>query len=783
MIKIDNVSFINKWSNIELKEKNVLNKSSNNYLSPDYVMKNMPQAHLISFKGTSEYEKTLKDNFFQLPEGAKPDSYQEAAAKNIYAGNDVIVTAPTGTGKTAIAHYAITKNLKEGGKTFYTTPLKALSNEKFKDFQNIYGKENVGLLTGDVKLNVHAPVVIMTTEVYRNMVFGDNFAVNGNNMSDNLKTVVFDELHYLGDVDRGGIWEQSIILSKPETQLLSLSATIGNNKDVSKWMTNLRNHNMEVISGTNKELENYQTDKSLQEHTVLVNVPQENRHVPLEFKNIHVDSQKADRDNKKKSDKKSQTYPMKPSERFVINNESYRHAVEQLKKEDKLPAIFFIFSKKGSKEVINHLGNKGPMLTNKKEKTEIDYIIREYRRNGKFLGESMNMKALWHGYAVHNSGLLPAQKELIEELFQKKLVKVVIATETLSAGINMPTRTTVITATRKPSSTPDGVDGKRDMTPNEFHQMAGRAGRRGIDTRGYCYTLSVDEKQKQKFENLVESPPNNLESSFKPDYSFIANYYDNCDNDDIIKELFEKSFYAYDEDPQAAKQNSYNLLNIFNNRKKVLNQLNYISSNNTLTDKGRLLSKLNGYEQLPIIEMVHNKAFANMNAIETAATIGTLANLQKAYDSERKNKEAEIIFQHENEKIENFIDKTDNLLEICHKMISKINPETTKIEANKYATRHIYEFANENSKNPKSRGNWIRLYSGPLKNTIRDEGTLFKEMTASIDLLKQIRELTLTGKSNAGDNSEEFNYYHQLKQNIDEAIDLLSRPPVVEEAI
>ena len=162
---------------------------------------------------------------------------------NLYLGNDVLVTAPTGTGKTAIAQYVITKNLNEGKRTFYTTPLKALSNEKFREFSKIYGEENVGLLTGDTKVNPDAPVVIMTTEVYRNMVADDKFNLTKDgerSIPSNLQTVVFDELQYLGDIDRGGIWEQSIMFTPKNVQMLSLSATIGNNEDINNWIASTK---------------------------------------------------------------------------------------------------------------------------------------------------------------------------------------------------------------------------------------------------------------------------------------------------------------------------------------------------------------------------------------------------------------------------------------------------------------------------------------------------------------------------------------------------------------
>lgn len=203
---------------------------------------------LVNFTGyRATFKQTLEDNYFNLPtdkntgKAFQPDIYQKAAAENLYKGNDVIVAAPTGTGKTAIAHYVIQKNLMEGKKTFYTAPLKALSNDKVREFQKIYGAENVGLLTGDRKVNKNAPIMIMTTEVYRNMLMQDAME-NHNPMLKDLKTVVFDELHYLNDEDRGGVWEQSILFTKPKTQILALSGTMGNAGDITDWISSTKGH-------------------------------------------------------------------------------------------------------------------------------------------------------------------------------------------------------------------------------------------------------------------------------------------------------------------------------------------------------------------------------------------------------------------------------------------------------------------------------------------------------------------------------------------------------------
>lgn len=761
------------------------NPAGNIQYKPDVFLKNMALMSLnrlpnISFTGKS-YEKTLEENYFKLPQGASPDIFQKASAANLYAGNDVLVTAPTGTGKTAIALYVITKNLEEGKKTFYTTPLKALSNEKFRNFQKIYGEENVGLITGDTKINKDAPIVIMTTEVYRNMIFGERFNEH-NPILDNLKTVVFDELHYLGDLDRGGVWEQSIILSNPKTQLLSLSATVGNNEDVARWMAKSRGLGFSRPSSAALRPESSNSTfshpmQNISGNTVtLINVPSKFRHVPLEFENVLMSGSKK-QISKPKKDKHGNV--IQDRRIPVPQNEDYQRMVTMLKKNDRLPAIFFVFNKKGSKAILDHLAKFGEKLNSDSEIEQIKEIIERYKSEGKYLGETLNMKVLYKGYAIHNAGLLPTQKELIEELFQRKLVKVAIATETLSAGINMPARTTVISSYMKPTSDPDAVGGRRELTPNEFHQMAGRAGRRGIDKIGYCYTMSMDSNQKAEFDFLISSEPNELKSAFNPDYSFVAGYYDSCKTDDFIKEIADKSFYTYDRNGDISAKKSKEFLKNFGTKRKVLRKFDYLDSAHNLSTKGKLLAKLNGYEQIPVIEAVVTQKFGGMSPVELAAAVGTMANIQIKYKP--KNPLGEIRekpqFSHPNDVIDYFVTRQENFLKKYNDDMAKIDEDFREVEIDTRATNHIYDWAALNNENQDSTENWAKLIENSKANPIRDEGSLFKEITMTADLLKQIMEISEEGLYLA-ENKLEARYYSELKETAKEAVKLIAREPV-----
>ena len=727
---------------------------------------------MIFSNNYKDFTRTVdEDNYFQLktnPETGKPfqaDVFQKTSANHLFNNDDVVVTAPTGTGKTAIAEYVMTKNLKEGKATYYTTPLKALSNEKFRDFSKIYGEENVGLLTGDTKINVKAPIIIMTTEVYRNMAISQLFD-DKRGLPDNLKTVIFDELQYLGDVDRGGIWEQSIMFTPKNVQMLSLSATAKNAENINKWMGQIRGLQTQRAYCDGNFVPKDNTKKS-----VWVDVPAENRHVPLE---IDIESS-APTLGKKHSGKSAKSKAAKKEAAKIAktifaqpDEESYSKLTMKLLKEDKLPAIYFVFSKKESRSLLKSLAAAND-LTTKEEKEEIKNIINKYQKDGKYLGVSLNTDALERGFAIHNAGLLPTQKELVEELFQKKLVKVAIATETLSAGINMPARTTVISSPRKPASTTDGAeDGKRELTPNEFHQMAGRAGRRGIDTKGFCLPLSCNTAQTKVFEDLKASTSNDLISNYKFDFSFIANYLANYKDDSKIKDIIAKTFYGF-----TNKYMRANLYEQYFTMKNILEKNDFVTQAGDMTLKGELLKHVNGYEQIPIINAIANKDLEGLNPIELAGVVSALANIQ--YNHSVKFPLKPFSIDNESDNVVSVTEKlAKDMTEYCESM--KVIYENTEMGLNSKVVNHVYEWAKLNSESEYSRDNWHELCKGRLSDTIRDEGTVFKEITMTVDLMKQMCDICDAGVSNTL--GKEQNYYLKLRQNLREAIVLLQKEPV-----
>lgn len=723
-----------------------------------------------------DYKKTAdEDNYFQFktnPQTGKhyeADVFQNAAAMNLYLGNDVLVTAPTGTGKTAIAEYIITKNLKEGKKTYYTAPLKALSNQKFREFSEIYGEENVGIITGDTKIRTDAPIILMTTEVFRNMAMNEAFNSSDNTnkgLPQDLQTVIFDELHYLDDVDRGGIWEQSIMFTPENVQILSLSATIGNNNEINNWIASTKGRKANGVTPDKTYIPINKNEKE----TVLINVPPENRHVPLVKEIIRVTadikiprggSKKQKANAKREAVKKTQTLLAKP------NDMSYKEITRKLNEAKQLPAIYFVYNKKDSKHLLKFLSTESELLTTEEERNEIARIIKEeYLDKGIYLGEGLNTTALLKGYATHNAGMLPNQKKLIEELFQKKLVKIAIATTTLSAGINMPAKTVVI-------SSP--IVAGKPKTPNEEAQEHGRAGRRGIDTIGYVYMMSCNSEQAKLYQELTESKPNDLKSRLELDYSTVANYIANSFDESILKNLLSKSYYAFDNKKSVNEEKLEELINAYNVKKEILNSEGYIKNTGELSTKGKMIKHLNGYEQIPIINILADRTLEFLNPVQIAGVLGGLANIEYETKTEFPHKPFEVRRQ-DDAKFVTAANKVANAVDKYAKATEKLHPEK-EIFADAKVMDHIYTWALLNAKNEDSLENWKTIYENNIKNSGTDEGGLHKEIVMTIDLIKQLIGVCEVG---ATASEKHHDYYLDLADKLHEALNLIQKEPADE---
>ncbi len=439
------------------------------------------------------------------------DEFQKDACNCIDNGESVVVCAPTGAGKTVIAQHAIHRALEQGLRVFYTTPLKALSNQKFYDFGEKYGTEKVGLLTGDTSINRNAQIVVMTTEVFRNMLYGTNFGAVADNMKD-VRYVVLDEVHYMNDEQRGTVWEESIIYCPTNVQIIALSATVANAQELTDWINTV--HSKTELVDTDFRpvpLRFFYFDSSQPYKLLPLLTPsgQLNKKIKPEKRDFHRGKRKS---------------PKSP----VVD------VVRNLYQSDMLPAIYFTFSRKKCDEQMERCASLE--LVTREEQARIKQFIDEYIAEYPHLYNNKHLDYLMCGVASHHAGLLPAWKNLVEKLFQKGLIKVVFATETLAAGINMPARTTVISSTSKRTDS-----GHRMLTASEFLQMSGRAGRRGMDEVGYVVIVGTQFQTPEEVAELVLSDANPLESRFAPGYSMVLNLLQRFSLDEA-KELILKSF-------------------------------------------------------------------------------------------------------------------------------------------------------------------------------------------------------------------------------------------------
>jgi ATP-dependent RNA helicase HelY len=431
------------------------------------------------------------------------DEFQIAACHSVEDGHGVLVAAPTGAGKTVVGEFAAFLSLQHGKKCFYTTPIKALSNQKYQEFVDRFGSENVGLLTGDTNVNSEAPVLVMTTEVLRNMLY------QGSNTLSNLGSVVMDEVHYLADKFRGAVWEEVLIHLMESVQVISLSATVSNAEEFGEWLGEVRG-TIDVIVSEVRPIPLYQ-------HVLIGNklVDLFSRPGQINSEILKLESE-ALRKVRHRGNRSS---------RWVddLNKLSRPEIIEKLDRMSLLPAITFIFSRVGCDAAVKQCLDSGLKLTNSEEREEIIKTANRYTQNLaqedlEILGHAQWLTALERGIAAHHAGLLPSFKSAVEDLFQRGLVKAVFATETLALGINMPAKTVVLEKLLKYNG-----EAHVAITPGEFTQLTGRAGRRGIDIEGNAiiqWSPSIDSGTAAGLASTRTYP---LRSSFSPTYNMAVN--------------------------------------------------------------------------------------------------------------------------------------------------------------------------------------------------------------------------------------------------------------------
>jgi ATP-dependent RNA helicase HelY len=466
---------------------------------------------------------TLSD--FTADLGFSLDPFQVEACEALDEGSGVLVCAPTGAGKTVVGEFAVHKALSEGRKAFYTTPIKALSNQKYNDLVERYGPEKVGLLTGDNAVNGDAPVVVMTTEVLRNMLYAESPAIAG------LGYVVMDEVHYLADRFRGAVWEEVIIHLPQSVTLVSLSATVSNAEEFGDWLVTVRGHTKVVVSEVRPV--------PLWQHMLVGNRV-------FDLFSLRPVAHAAGADDVRATSRERGSVVDPELVRYVREYErrvdswgggprrGYSHrpryrpparseVVERLDRAGLLPAITFIFSRNGCDAAVHQCLAAGLRLTDETERAEIAAVIDE--RTGSLPEEDLHVLGFWEwregllaGIAAHHAGLVPAFKETVEECFVRGLVKAVFATETLALGINMPARTVVLERLVKWNG-----EAHVDVTPGEYTQLTGRAGRRGIDVEGHAVVVWAPGMDPSVVAGLASTRTYPLRSSFRPSYNMAVN--------------------------------------------------------------------------------------------------------------------------------------------------------------------------------------------------------------------------------------------------------------------
>ncbi|MEU1676173.1 DEAD/DEAH box helicase [Streptomyces roseifaciens] len=478
------------------------------------------------------------------------DPFQIDACKALEGGKGVLVAAPTGSGKTIVGEFAVHLALTQGRKCFYTTPIKALSNQKYSDLVRRYGAAKVGLLTGDNSVNADAPVLVMTTEVLRNMLYANSQALIG------LGHVVMDEVHYLSDRFRGAVWEEVIIHLPESVTLVSLSATVSNAEEFGDWLDTVRG-DTEVIVSEERPVPLWQHVLAGRRMYDLFEEETDHGGRGAARREVNPDLLRMARMEN------SRTYNPRERRRGKMVREADRErerrqrsriwtpgrpeVIERLDAEGLLPAITFIFSRAGCEAAVQQCLYAGLRLNDDEARARVRAIVEE--RTAAIPDEDLHvlgyfewLEGLERGIAAHHAGMLPTFKEVVEELFVKGLVKAVFATETLALGINMPARTVVLEKLVKWNG-----ETHADITPGEYTQLTGRAGRRGIDVEGHAVVLWQRAMDPAALAGLAGTRTYPLRSSFKPSYNMAVNLVSQFGRH-RSRELLETSFAQFQAD-------------------------------------------------------------------------------------------------------------------------------------------------------------------------------------------------------------------------------------------
>lgn len=770
---------------------------------------NMEEILSIEIPPTSSKTPTpfeLGDKYLKL------DKYQQQAIDSFVDGNTTIVTAPTGTGKTLIAEYGIEDTLAKGKKIIYLSPLKALSNEKFTKFSELFGNydsryeymnnENVGIITGDIAIHPDAQLLVMTTEIYRNMLINDTEENIARKLKD-FDAVIYDEFHYMADPDRGKVWEESVMNTPKHMKQMMLSATASNAKEISDWVNQLNpTKKVELVNVPETErhvpLKEYVFGfdqsyghqlKQLTSHKILLsnlNDSLSDRQKlalediklisdgqdPIEYiksqediiENGTIDSDKfaqklldAGFDEDKATqislvlaDKSKVTFHDCSKLKYPDKGPNVNALVRVLTKENKTPALFFVFSKKRCQHYIDDSSKRvGTLLTPEQSKKVLDRV-NEAKAKGIYLGKDFDDKclnSLMKGYAIHHAGMLPAYKSLVEGLAREGLVKVCFATETLIAGINMPFKTVVLTSLEKSNGSSNII-----LPNSTFKQGAGRSGRRGVDELGNVIMMPKGTVDLSRFTTLLQSTDTSIKSQYRSTYSSILA--PNMMKD--MEETLTKTFAHFQKNPKN------NILEESIKKRDYLLKKGYLvekgKGSYEPTEKGIVARQIFGINEIVMTEILTDPKYTkNMSPAELAALMAIFADVKDDNPKTTFSKEYEEFGKKATPAIEmaQKIKGEQYALKIYDKLPMSTNLATS-----------ILEFAQTDIDPEQPKKLWMDTIDKLRhKHLITYEGDMLRVVNGTIDLLRNL--------SDATDDEE-------LKAKAEQAIEMLKKPPVTD---
>ncbi len=551
--------------------------------------------------------------------------FQRKALDAIFSGRSVVVAAPTGAGKTLVADFAIEQALSQDRRVVYTSPIKALSNQKYRDFREEYGEEAVGLMTGDVTLQPDAPLLIMTTEIFRNTIFEDPARLHG------FDFVIFDEVHYIDDRDRGTVWEEAIIYAPPHIRIVGLSATVPNVAQFAAWIEQVRELPVDVIIEEERPVP----------LTHKIWIPGRGPRGLDEVKRYFIEIGKLS-DRRRNRGGKHHRQERRPNRRTVARTleRAGDDLVDHLTKRDLLPAIYFCFSRRDVESLARRHASRDLLTLDKRDQmlALFDDLATRYEVTDREETQFLRSMAA-RGVLFHHAGMLPIDKEIVERLFNSGLVRLLFATETFALGVNMPARTVCFHALSKYNGIAFGP-----LLAREYWQMAGRAGRQGIDTKGWVFAL-LDETS-ITFDNLSwfhSGRSESVQSRFNLNYSGVLNLFRRIGEE--VPAAWQRSFARFlhqakkPQRPQGKKGKSRRGRDeregvgsrIIRARLDILREYHYIEGKE-LTRKGLLCAHVNGYE-VPVTEAYEGGWIFRCDAVEVAMLFAAMVYESRPSDA------------------------------------------------------------------------------------------------------------------------------------------------------